>query len=73
MGDERDDELLVTYLHEKAVLLILDNFEQALPATKAIADLLMFTAYVKVLVTSRAVLRLSGEHEFVVTPLDVQI
>ena len=71
VGDERDDELLVTYLHEKAVLLILDNFEQALPATKAIADLLMFTAYVKVLVTSRAVLRLSGEHEFVVAPLDV--
>ena len=71
MGDQRDDELLVTYLHEKAVLLILDNFEQALPATKAIADLLMFTAYVKVLVTSRAVLLLSGEHEFVVAPLGV--
>ncbi|MCX6080591.1 MAG: tetratricopeptide repeat protein [Chloroflexi bacterium] len=71
MGDVRDDELLITYLHEKAVLLILDNFEQALPATKAISELLMFTAYVKVLVTSRAVLRLSGEYEFVVPPLGV--
>ncbi len=71
LGEQRDDELLVTYLHEKAALLILDNFEQALPATKVITDLLMFTAYVKVLVTSRAVLRLSGEHEFVVSPLDV--
>jgi predicted ATPase/transcriptional regulator with XRE-family HTH domain len=70
-GDQRDDELLIAYLHEKTVLLILDNFEQALPATKAIADLLMFTASVKVLVTSRAVLRLSGEHEFVVPPLAV--
>ena len=71
MGDQPDDELLVTHLHEKAALLILDNFEQALPATKAIAELLTYTAYVKVLVTSRAVLRISGEHEFVVSPLDV--
>jgi predicted ATPase/DNA-binding XRE family transcriptional regulator len=71
MGDQRDDQLLVTYLHEKAALLILDNFEQALPATKAIAELLTFTLYLKVLVTSRAVLRLSSEHEFVVSPLDV--
>lgn len=71
MNEQRDDELLVTYLHEKAALLILDNFEQALPATRAIAELLMYTAYMKILVTSRAVLRLSGEHEFVVPPLEV--
>ncbi|MEI7846414.1 MAG: tetratricopeptide repeat protein [Chloroflexota bacterium] len=71
MGDQRDDELLVTHLREKAALLILDNFEQALPATKAIAELLTFTVYLKVLVTSRAVLRISGEREFVVPPLDV--
>jgi len=71
MGDQRDDELLVAYLHEKAALLILDNFEQALPATRAIADLLTYTLYLKVLVTSRAVLRLSGEHEFVLPSLDV--
>ena len=71
MRDQGDDELLVAYLHEKAALLILDNFEQALPATKAIAELLSLTAYVKVLVTSRAVLRLTGEHEFVVPSLAV--
>lgn len=70
MRNQRDDELLITYLHKKSALLILDNFEQVLPAAKAIAELLMFTARVKVLVTSRAVLRLSGEHEFVVPPLD---
>jgi len=71
MRDQRDDELLVTHLHEKAALLILDNFEQTLPAAKAIAELLTLTAYIKVLVTSRAVLRLTGEQEFVVPPLDV--
>jgi predicted ATPase/transcriptional regulator with XRE-family HTH domain len=71
MHNQGNDELLVTYLHEKAILLILDNFEQALPATKAIAELLALTSYLKVLVTSRAVLRLSGEYEYVVQPLDV--
>jgi len=70
-GDQRDDQLLVAYFHEKTALLILDNFEQALPATKAIADLLTFTIYLKILVTSRAVLRLSSEHEFVLPPLEV--
>jgi predicted ATPase/transcriptional regulator with XRE-family HTH domain len=69
--DQHDDELLITHLHEKAALLILDNFEQALPATKAIAELLTFTAYIKILITSRTLLRLSGEHEFVVPPLAV--
>jgi predicted ATPase/DNA-binding XRE family transcriptional regulator len=71
MGDQRDDQLLVAYFHKKTALLILDNFEQALPATKAIADLLTFTIYLKILVTSRAVLRLSSEHEFVLPPLGV--
>ena len=70
-GDQRDDELLVTFLYEKATLLILDNFEQALPATKAIAQLLTYTVSLKVLITSRAVLRLSGEKEFMVQPLDL--
>jgi predicted ATPase/transcriptional regulator with XRE-family HTH domain len=71
MRDQRDDELLVTFLNEKATLLILDNFEQAIPAAKIVAELLTYTSYLKVLVTSRAVLRLNGEHEFVVPPLDV--
>lgn len=67
--DQRDEELLVNYLHDKAVLLVLDNFEQVLGAAKAVAELLMFTERFKVLVTSRAVLRLNGEYEFAVPPL----
>jgi predicted ATPase/transcriptional regulator with XRE-family HTH domain len=69
--DQSDDELLMAFLHEKAALLILDNFEQALPAAKEIANLLTLTAYLKILVTSRALLRLTGEHEFPVPPLGV--
>jgi predicted ATPase/DNA-binding XRE family transcriptional regulator len=70
-GDQRDDDVLIAHLQTKEILLILDNFEQALPAGKAIAELLMFTSNVKVLVTSRVVLKVNGEHEFVVTPLNV--
>src|SRR5690349_1422308 len=69
--DQRDDEVLIAHLQTKEILLILDNFEQALPAGKAIAELLMFTSKVKILVTSRVVLKVNGEHEFVVSPLNV--
>lgn len=69
--DQHDGDLLAAALREKAALLILDNFEQVLSAAKAIADLVTLTAYVKVLITSRAVLRLTGEYEYVVPPLGV--
>ena len=41
---------------------MLDNFEQVLPAAPLVADLLAAAPGLAVLVTSRAVLRLSGEH-----------
>jgi predicted ATPase/DNA-binding XRE family transcriptional regulator len=50
-------------------LLVLDNFEQVLDASPLIADLLASVAVLRVLVTSRAPLRLRGEREFVVGPL----
>jgi predicted ATPase/transcriptional regulator with XRE-family HTH domain len=71
LRDQPDDELLINHLFEKRALLILDNFEQALSATKAIAELLKHTTHLKVLITSRTVLKLTGEHEFVVHPLAV--
>ncbi len=62
-------ETLQEYLGEKRLLLVLDNFEQILPAAPAIGDLLGACPGLKVLVTSRAVLRLRGEHELPVPPL----
>jgi predicted ATPase len=47
----------------------LDNFEQLLPAATDIAELLSGTHQLKVLVTSRAPLRIHGEHEYPVDPL----
>jgi predicted ATPase len=51
------------------VLLLLDNFEQVLEAAPVLTDLLESCPLLKVLVTSRAVLRVYGEYEFAVPPL----
>ncbi|MEX2535331.1 MAG: tetratricopeptide repeat protein [Trueperaceae bacterium] len=58
------------HLQDKSLLLVLDNFEQIIAAAPLVSDLLRACAGVKVLVTSREVLRLSGEHEVAVPPLD---
>lgn len=50
-------------------LLVLDNFEQVLDAAPLVADLLTAVAPLRVLVTSRAPLRVRGEREYTVEPL----
>jgi len=62
-------ECLKDYLRAKHMLLVLDNFEQVLQATSLVGELLTAASKLKVLVTSRAVLHLYGEHEFAVAPL----
>ncbi len=52
-------------------LLVLDNFEQILDAGPTVAELLGRARELRVLVTSRAPLHVSGEQEFPVPPLDV--
>lgn len=62
-------EGLRRYLSDKRLLLVLDNFEQIADAALQLADLLAAAPRLQVLVTSRTVLRLAGEREFVVPPL----
>jgi RNA polymerase sigma factor (TIGR02999 family) len=62
-------EGLQQYLHDKHLLLIVDNFEHVMPAASALGALLAAAPRVKVLVTSRAALHVSGEREFTVPPL----
>ena len=62
-------EVLADRLDEQVTLLVLDNFEQVLPAATAVAELVRATPSVKFLVTSRAPLRISAEHQFQLPPL----
>jgi predicted ATPase len=64
-------ERLSQWLSEKTVLLVLDNFEHLLPAATIVADLLAAAPLLRVVVTSRSALRLRGEREFAVPPLEV--
>jgi predicted ATPase/DNA-binding CsgD family transcriptional regulator len=62
---------LVEHLKDRALLLVLDNVEQVPGAAPLVADLLAACPKLNVLVTSRAVLHLSGEHEMPVPPLEL--
>src|SRR3989442_1654925 len=62
-------ECVRVFLHEKPLLLILDNFEQVAAAAPQVEELLRDSPHLKVLVTSRSVLHLQAEHEFPVFPL----
>src|SRR5687767_27443 len=68
-GDRPLAETLATSLHGMNLLLVLDNLEHLLPATPLIPDLPRACPRLKILTTSRAVLRVSGEHDFQVLPL----
>jgi predicted ATPase/transcriptional regulator with XRE-family HTH domain len=61
--------LLTTALREQQMLLVLDNFEQVIAAAPHLASLLEACPGVKLLVTSREVLHLRAEQQFVAPPL----
>lgn len=68
-GSRRPIDALLDHLREKQTLLVLDNFEQVLKAAPIATQLLEGSAGLRVLVSSRTVLRVSGEQEFPVPPL----
>ncbi|HRW06895.1 MAG TPA: tetratricopeptide repeat protein [Caldilineaceae bacterium] len=63
---------LQEYLRDKQLLLLIDNFEQVIDAAPRVLELLRACPQVKVLVTSREILRLRGEHEFTVPTLALE-
>lgn len=69
---ETPDQPLTTHLpaalNKRHCLLVLDNVEHVLAARGLIADLLA-APHVRILLTSRAALHLSAEHQYVVRPL----
>ena len=68
-GNRSPEDLVINYLRDRETLLTLDNFEHLLVAAPLITKLLDTCARLKLLVTSRAVLKLSAEHDVVVPPL----
>jgi predicted ATPase/Tfp pilus assembly protein PilF len=62
-------EILKLVLRERQLLLLLDNFEQVTAAAPLLAELLAAAPGLQLLVTSRALLRISGEHVVAVPPL----
>ena len=69
--EEPVQERLKDYLHDRQLLLLLDNLEQLLPGgAVVVADLLGAAAHCRVIATSRVALRVTGEQEYPVPPLD---
>jgi predicted ATPase len=62
---------LAAALRHRHLLLVLDNFEQVVGAAPDLAGLLAWCPRLTALVTSRVVLRVRGEHEYRLPPLDV--
>jgi predicted ATPase/DNA-binding CsgD family transcriptional regulator len=62
-------EQLQVALREQELLLLLDNFEQVVEASPPLVELLTSCTHLTLLVTSREVLHVRGEHAFLVPPL----
>lgn len=63
------EDRIVTLLGSRRTLLLLDNFEHVVEAAPALAHLLIASETLQCLVTSRAPLRVYGEHVFPILPL----
>jgi predicted ATPase/class 3 adenylate cyclase len=69
-GDLPLGEKLVAAVGDRRLLLVLDNFEQITEASPLVGAMLSSAPGLRVLVTSRVLLRLSGEHNYPVNPLE---
>src|SRR5258708_1200753 len=68
-GNEDPLDRIAEYLREKTLLLVLDNFEQILPAAATVSALLAKAGGVNAITSSRAPLRISREQELPVPSL----
>jgi len=72
-GDDPLTMRLIAFLREKRLLLVLDNFEQVVEGAPLVAELLSACPRLTALVTSRALLGVSGERTFPVPPLGLPV
>jgi predicted ATPase/class 3 adenylate cyclase len=70
-GKEAPLDRVREHVRNKRMLLVMDNFEQILPAVTDVSALLGSSPELRVLASSRAPLRISGEQEYPVPPLEL--
>ena len=68
-GDEPIQDKLVRALSHREMLVVIDNFEQVVDAAPVLTAMLAGSPGLRLLVTSRTLLRLQGEHTVEVGPL----
>lgn len=73
LGTRSELDSLIAYLRDRRLLLVLDNFEHVMAAAPLVSKLLHACPSLKVLVTSRAALRVGEEHELRIRPLTVAV
>ena len=62
------DEDLAAHVSDKSLLVLMDNFEHVVEAAAGVAELLAACPTIRVIVTSREPLHVSGEQEYGVPP-----
>ncbi len=70
-GGRTPTERLREHLRDRRLLIILDNFEQVIEAAPLVTELLADSPGLGILATSREALRVYGEQEYPVPPLEV--
>ncbi|HEV8591215.1 MAG TPA: protein kinase, partial [Pyrinomonadaceae bacterium] len=68
-GERPAVEILPEYVAGRSILLVVDNFEQVVEGSPVLAEILGSATSAKILVTSRVILRLQDEREYIVPPL----
>ncbi len=64
-------DTLKRVLAQRELLLLIDNFEHVIRAAPLVSELLAASSCLKVLITSREPLRVTGEQEYLVPPLSL--
>lgn len=70
-GSQTIEAQLRQFVASRQLLLVLDNFEQIMQASSLVSELLQAAPKLKILVTSREVLHIRGEHELALPTLDL--
>jgi predicted ATPase len=72
-GENQDVvQMLEEALRRQSLLLVLDNFEHVVDAADLVGEMVRWSDGLRILVTSRARLRVAGERVFEVLPLSVE-